>query len=171
MTATLVVLALAAVAALIVAARAPATARPRLGQASTEAFEQFLLFLPRITIAIVAAGFIARLLPNAVAAHLIGPESGAKGILIASVVGGFVPSGPFVSFPIVVALDKAGAGTPQLIAFLTAWSVFAFHRVLIYESTLMGWRFSATRLVASLPLPPAAGFLAAAVEAAVHRLF
>jgi hypothetical protein len=47
------------------------------------------------------------------------------------------------------------------VAFLTAWSVFAFHRVLIYEITLMGWRFSAVRLTSSLVLPPLAGFLTA----------
>ena len=47
-----------------------------------------------------------------------------------------------------------------MIAFLTAWSVFAFHRVLIYEITLMGWRFSAVRLISSLILPPLAGLLA-----------
>jgi uncharacterized membrane protein YraQ (UPF0718 family) len=75
-----------------------------------------------------------------------------------------VPSGPIVSFPLVVVLWKAGAGLPQLVAFLTAWSVFAFHRVLIYESTLMGWRFVALRLVASLVLPVLAGVLALGLE-------
>jgi uncharacterized membrane protein YraQ (UPF0718 family) len=36
--------------------------------------------------------------------------------------------------------------------------------VLIYESTLMGWRFVALRLVASLVLPVLAGILALALE-------
>jgi hypothetical protein len=56
------------------------------------------------------------------------------------------------------------SGLPQLVAFLTAWSVFAFHRVLIYEATLMGWRFVALRLTASLVLPLLAGVLTAGLE-------
>jgi hypothetical protein len=75
-----------------------------------------------------------------------------------------VPGGPILSFPIVVVLYKAGAGVPQLIAFLTAWSVFAFHRIMIYEVNLMGWRFTAVRLVSSLVLPPLAGLGAMALS-------
>lgn len=119
--------------------------------------------LPRIAVALVAAGFLAQLVPTEAIGALIGQESGWRGILIASLVGGFVPAGPIISFPIVVVLYKAGAGVPQLVAFLTAWSVFAFHRILIYESSLMGWRFSAVRLASSLVLPPLSGFLALAL--------
>jgi uncharacterized membrane protein YraQ (UPF0718 family) len=121
---------------------------------------QLVRFLPRIAVALITAGFFAKLLPGDVIAPLIGEESGFTGIAIASLAGGFVPGGPIISFPIVVVLAKAGAGIPQLIAFVTAWSVFAFHRVLIYESTLMGWQFSARRLLASLILPPLAGLAA-----------
>jgi uncharacterized membrane protein YraQ (UPF0718 family) len=115
-------------------------------------------------VAILLAGFAAVMIPGEPVAGALGPDSGFVGILVASVAGGFVPSGPIVSFPLVVVLWKAGAGLPQLVAFLTAWSVFAFHRVLIYESTLMGWRFVALRLVASLVLPVLAGILALALE-------
>ncbi len=128
--------------------------------ASGIAINQILRILPRITLAILTAGFLGKLLPGELIGSLIGAESGAKGILIASLAGGFTPGGPIISFPIVVVLRESGAGLPQLIAFLTAWSVFAIHRVLIYESTLMGWRFSAVRLFASLTLPPLAGFSA-----------
>ena len=127
-------------------------------QAAGIATNQFVRVLPRIALALLTAGFVSQILPGELIGSVIGAESGARGILIASAVGGFTPGGPIISFPIVVILREAGAGVPQLIAFLTAWSVFAMHRVLIYESTLMGWRFSATRLFASLTLPPLAGF-------------
>jgi len=127
------------------------------------AVNQFIRILPRLVLAMVVAGFLGTLVPSELIGSLIGPESGAKGILIASLAGGFTPGGPIISFPIVVVLREAGAGLPQLIAFLTAWSVFAIHRVLIYELTLMGWRFSGTRLIASLALPPIAGFSAEAI--------
>jgi uncharacterized membrane protein YraQ (UPF0718 family) len=135
---------------------------PGVAQKGLEnALGRLLGIIPRIGVALLLAGFVAKLTPGEPIAALIGPESGWRGILIASVTGGFVPAGPIISFPLVVVLAKAGAGIPQLVAFLTAWSVFAFHRVLIYEITLMGWRFSAVRLTSSLVLPPLAGFLTA----------
>lgn len=128
----------------------------------THAGRSLIASIPRIGLAMLAAGFIGTLLPTGPIARLIGPDSGVTGILIASVAGGFVPSGPIVSFPVIVVLRDAGAGTAQLIAFLTAWSVFAFHRVLIHESPIMGWAFSAQRLGASLILPPLSGLAAMA---------
>lgn len=124
------------------------------------AVDQLLRILPRIALALLIAGFLGKLIPGEFVAERIGPQSGAAGIMIASLVGGFIPGGPMISFPTVVVLNQAGAGLPQLIALLTAWSVFAVHRVLVYESTLMGWRFSGMRLLSSLALPPIAGLTA-----------
>jgi uncharacterized membrane protein YraQ (UPF0718 family) len=138
------------------------TAKSR--DAMRAAGERFVEIMPRIALALLAAGFLAVLIPSEPVARFIGPESGFFGVLLASIVGGFIPGGPILSFPLVVVLYKAGAGLPQLIAFLTAWSVFAFHRVLIYEVNLMGWRFSAVRLISSIILPPLAGLLAMALS-------
>jgi uncharacterized membrane protein YraQ (UPF0718 family) len=125
--------------------------------------------LPRFVMAVVIAGFLGKLLPGDLIASLIGGESGLVGIFVASILGGFVPGGPLISFPIVVVLRDMGAGLPQLIAFLTAWSVLALHRVLMYESALMGWRFSLTRLASSLILAPIAGVTALLITAATTR--
>jgi uncharacterized protein len=140
--------------------RSTTKARDAFGTAG----ERFIEIMPRIALALITAGFLAALVPSEPVARFIGSDSGFSGILLASLIGGFVPGGPILSFPLVVVLYKAGAGLPQLIAFLTAWSVFAFHRVLIYEVTIMGWRFSAVRLVSSLVLPPLAGVLAMALS-------
>ena len=156
----LVLWALAIVLALWALRRSTAKAQVAIATAG----ERFLEIMPRIALALMAAGFIGVLMPSEPVARYIGPDSGISGILLASLVGGFVPGGPIISFPLVVVLYKAGAGLPQLIAFLTAWSVFAFHRILIYEVTLMGWRFSAVRLVSSLVLPPLAGLLSIALS-------
>ena len=131
--------------------------RGLLQVAARQAFTQFLALMPRIAVALVLAGFIGKLMPSEAIAGSIGPDSGLIGIAIAALLGGFVPSGPIVSFPIIVVLRHAGAGWPQISAFLTAWSVFAFHRVMIYETALMGWRFVLTRWTSSLVLPPLAG--------------
>jgi uncharacterized membrane protein YraQ (UPF0718 family) len=156
----LVLWALALVLAFWALRRSTAQARVAIATAG----ERFLEIMPRIGLALLAAGFIGALTPSEPIARFIGPDSGISGILLASLIGGFIPGGPMISFPLVVVLAKAGAGLPQLIAFLTAWSVFAFHRVLIYEINFMGWRFSAVRLVSSLVLPPLAGLLAMALS-------
>ena len=112
-----------------------------------------LRVMPRIVVAVLTAGFAGQLMPGGVVAAYIGPDSGFGGVLIAMLIGGFIPGGPIISFPLVVVLSEAGAGLVQLITLLTAWSVFAMHRVVIYEIPMMGWRFSMIRLVSSLPLP------------------
>ena len=129
------------------------------------AWGYFYVLLPRLIAAILVSGFFSVVVPTELVASSIGKESGMKGVLIASLVGGFTPGGPIICFPIVVILYKAGAGIPPLIAFITAWSVFAFHRIVMYEIPVMGIRFAMLRLLSSLILPPLAGILAAIIEA------
>ena len=52
-----------------------------------------------------------------------------------------------------------------MVALLTAWSVFAFHRLMAFELPIMGWRFTAIRLIASAALPAFAGITAGAAMA------
>lgn len=115
----------------------------------------------RMPLALMGAGFAGTLLPADLVAEWLGGASGWKGILIASAVGGFVPSGPIVSFPFALALAKAGVGTPQLVAFLTSWSLLSLHTLVSWEIPVLGVRFPAVRYACSLLLPPISGALAA----------
>jgi len=124
------------------------------------AWRYFYTMVPRMAVALLVSGFFSVLVPTELIASSIGAESGIRGIITASLVGGFTPGGPIIAFPVVFVLQKAGAGVPQLIAFLTAWSVFAFHRIIAFEVPLMGIRFTALRVLSSLVLPPLAGILA-----------
>lgn len=135
----------------------------RLAQAIRNTRVTALMLFPRIPFAILGAGFIAAVLPREVVAGWLGGASGWVGILTASLIGSFVPSGPMVSFPVAIALVKAGAGTPQIIAFLTAWAVIAVHRLIVWDLPTLGVPFTRMRILASLTLPPLAGFTAAAV--------
>ncbi len=137
-----------------------------LRNACHTAFLQLVAILPRIILALLLAGFIAKLLPTQLIGHMMGHDSGWTGILVACLVGGIMPAGPMIAFPLVIVLRNADAGLPQIIAFLTAWSVFAWHRVLVYEVAIMGWPFTLVRMGSSLLLPIiAAGltFIACAV--------
>jgi len=127
-------------------------------------WELLLTMSPRVAMAIFIAGFFSELIPTDLVASWFGRESGVRGILLASLVGGFTPGGPHICFPIAIILFKSGAAVPPLVAYLTAWSLFAFHRIITWEIPLMGYRFMILRIVSSLALPPLAGILTAAVQ-------
>jgi len=121
------------------------------------------MVLQIIPLALLGAALFAQLIPEQWIVGLIGRDSGVAGIVIASLVGGLVPSGPFVSFPIALSLVQTGAGPAQIVAFLTGWSVYAFYRVMVWEIPTMGAQFTWHRVGASLVLPIVAGLLAAAM--------
>ena len=114
----------------------------------------------RIPFSLVAASCLAELIPDRAIVSLLGPATGLTGITLASLLGGLLPGGPIVSFPIAILLARDGAGGAQVIALITGWSVYAFHRVIAYEGPIMGWRFVALRMIASSFVPIAAGILA-----------
>jgi len=154
LTATLAVAAYAAV-------KHPA-ALPRAARFTSNQIVQLAVRLPP---ALVAANCLAELIPDDAVGMLIGHESGITGMLMASIAGALIPGGPMISFPIVLVLAGDGAGLPQLTALIAGWCVFALHRLLAYEVPMLGWRFAALRLIASLFIPLTAGLLAAGVLA------
>lgn len=119
----------------------------------------------RLPFALIAATCLAELIPDDAVAALIGESSGVTGIVIASFAGGLLPGGPMVTFPLALVLAGEGAGSAQLVALLTGWSVFALHRVISYEGPMLGFRFVALRMLASCLVPVAAGLGMAAAMA------
>lgn len=114
----------------------------------------------RLPLALITASFLIHIIPVEAMTRLLGPASGMVGIITASLVGGLLPGGPMTSFPIAIVFLQSGAGAPQMVALVAGWSVFALHRMLAYEAPIMGWKFIALRLGASLILPVLAGILA-----------
>jgi hypothetical protein len=102
---------------------------------------------------VIGSGFIAALLPHDVVGRWLGADSGATGLAIAMVGGALTPGGPVIGFSIGSAALKGGAGTPQVIAYITAWALFAVQRVFIWELGVMPQRLVALRMLAALPLP------------------
>jgi uncharacterized membrane protein YraQ (UPF0718 family) len=123
-----------------------------------EGLWEFIRLLPRIGAGVVGSGFIAEVLPKALVASWIGPESGFLGVIVATLGGALTPGGPVVGFSIGAAALKSGAGAPQVIAYSTAWALYAIHRLLIWEVPMMPPRLVWLRAAVSLPLP----FIAAA---------
>lgn len=122
-------------------------------------FKTMLRIMPLLFCAFVVAGMVQTMLPREALAAWIGHESGMRGILIGSVVGGLSPGGPFVSLPLAAGMMSAGAGVGTMVAYLTGWSLWAVAR-LPMEVGILGWRLTVIRFVSTLALPPLAGFIA-----------
>jgi uncharacterized membrane protein YraQ (UPF0718 family) len=122
-------------------------------------FKMIVEILPLLLFAFIVAGMVQVLLPQEMLSRWIGEESGLKGIFIGTLAGGLTPGGPYVSLPLVAGLFKAGAGVGTLVAFLTAWSLWAVAR-LPMELGILGWKFTFVRLACTFFFPPIAGFLA-----------
>ncbi|MDH5384633.1 MAG: permease [Candidatus Aminicenantes bacterium] len=122
-------------------------------------FKMIVEILPLLLFAFIVAGMVQVLLPQELLSKWIGEESGLRGIFIGTLAGGITPGGPYVSLPLVAGLFKAGAGVGTLVAFLTAWSLWAVAR-LPMEIGILGWKFTFIRLACTFFFPPIAGFLA-----------
>lgn len=115
--------------------------------------------LPLLILAFIVAGLVQTLLPQQLLSKWIGEESGMRGILIGTLAGGLTPGGPYVSLPLVAGLFRAGAGVGTLVAFLTAWSLWAVAR-LPMEIGVLGWKLTFVRLACTFFFPPIAGLIA-----------
>ena len=115
--------------------------------------------LPLLIFAFILAGMIQTLLPHELLSRWIGEESGIRGILIGTIAGGITPGGPYVSLPLAAGFLRSGASLGTMVAFITAWSLWAVSR-LPMDIGIMGWKFTAVRLACTFFFPPIAGFLA-----------
>jgi hypothetical protein len=125
----------------------------------------FINIVPRIALGVLGSGYIAAVIPQEVITGRLGPNSGWLGVATAVVAGAATPGGPVVGFSIGAVALKAGGGVPQVLAYVIAWALFAFQRLLLWEIPFMPARFVWFRAAVSIPFP----FLAAAIAMAIGR--
>ncbi|MCH8887935.1 MAG: permease [SAR324 cluster bacterium] len=130
------------------------------GEGFRFAWRMSLAILPALAIGMVLGGMVQVLLPRELLAAYAGEDSGLTGLIIATLAGAVTPGGPFVAFPLVASLWKAGTGVGPLIAYLSAWSLLGLHRILIYELPILGPRFVLVRVITIGLVPILAGFIA-----------
>lgn len=128
--------------------------------AAGEAGLLLLQILPQLAAGLLIGGLVTRLVSKDRVAEWLGSSSGMTGLAIATLAGLLTPGGPFTSFPLVYALWIAGADAGALIAFITAWSLIGFNRLIIWELPLLGLEFSLIRYAVCLPLPILGGLTA-----------
>ncbi|MDD4875639.1 MAG: permease [Dehalococcoidales bacterium] len=118
-----------------------------------------LQITPLLIFAFIVAGMAQQLIPTEIISKWIGIESGLRGILIGSLIGGIMPGGPYVSLPIATGLLRTGASVGTMVAFMTAWSLWAVSRMPL-EIGIMGWKFWLIRMACTFFFPPIAGLVA-----------
>lgn len=116
--------------------------------------------LPRLAVALIGAGFFAELLPEEAIDQYLGARAGLRAIFLGALLGFLTPGGPFVSFALAAAAATAGASTPAIIAYLSAWALLGFTRIISEELAIMGPAFLAKRIALTVWIPIACGLLA-----------
>ena len=139
---------------------------PRVLNASLrEGAMDFINIIPRIALGVIGSGYIAAVIPPEVITAWLGPNSGWFGVAAAVLAGAATPGGPVVGFSIGAVALKSGGGTPQVLAYVIAWALFAFQRLLLWEIPFMPARFVWFRAAVSVPFP----FLAAAIAMTIGK--
>lgn len=119
----------------------------------------FASIVPLLIAVFAIAGLVEVLVPKERVAGLLGDQAGFRGIILGSLAGAVTPGGPYVSFPLVATIYHAGAGIGTIVAFVTAWSLWAVAR-LPMEIGIVGPRVTLARIVSTFVFPPIAGVIA-----------
>src|SRR3984893_9082008 len=139
--------------------------RPVLITSLREGTMDFINIVPRIALGVIGSGYIAAVIPQEIITGWVGAGRGWLAVLAAVVAGAAPPGGPVVGFSIGAVALKAGGGPPQVIAYVVAWALFAFQRLLLWEIPFMPAKFVWFRAAVSVPFP----FLAAAIAMAIGK--
>ncbi|UCC69553.1 MAG: permease [Armatimonadota bacterium] len=132
------------------------------------ALRTFLPILPLLLAVFTIAGMVEVLIPKEKVAALLGDQAGLRGIALGCLAGAVTPGGPYVSFPVVATIYHAGAGVGTIVAYVTAWSLWAVAR-LPMEIAIIGPRLTLIRVLSTLIFPPIAGLIARAFLSGLAR--
>lgn len=154
LTATLILMAMAAVLSIAAFSRSRQTFLAGL----VSARKTFLQQLPLLLAAFAVAGYLEILIPHHLVKQWLGFEAGFQGVLLGSLIGIFMAAGPYVIFPIIIALYGAGASNATVIAMTTSYMLMGFSK-LPYEVALLGIHFTLRRVLLSMAFPVLAGLL------------
>lgn len=132
----------------------------RFRQAAWHAVELFLFIMPSLIAGMLLASSVRQLMNPGSLAKWMGAESGWRGLIIATIAGMATPGGPMAAFPLILVFASAGADRGTLIAYISAWTINGFQRILVYEAPLLGVEFALLRLIVSLPAPVLIGWIA-----------
>ena len=122
---------------------------------ATRFLGEVALVIPSITMLI---GLFDVWVPRQVVESHIGPDSGARGVLLSMFLGTAAAGPIYAAFPVGQSLRAKGARWANLVIFLGTWATIKIPMILM-ESTFLGWRFAMLRLALTAPGVVGVGFL------------
>lgn len=116
--------------------------REKVASAAGSFLVEMAAVLPAV---MILMGIFAVWVPAETVSRYLGKQSGLKGALL-SLLFGTLPTGPlYVAFPLAQGLLKKGAGTANVVIFLSAWACIKLPQELV-ELQFLGAGFMALRL-------------------------
>jgi len=112
-----------------------------------------------VLLGFLIAGLVQVLVPRELISRWLGTGAGARGVLVACVVGGLVPGSPYAVYPIVAGLYRAGASLGAVVGFVSAWSLWSVSRLAV-EIALVDPKVALLRYAITFVVPLLAGLLA-----------
>ncbi|MFB6152713.1 MAG: hypothetical protein ABEJ27_00530 [Halodesulfurarchaeum sp.] len=90
---------------------------------------QFAGLFTLIIAALFLASAIGTLIPRGAASQFLGTAAGLEGVVLAGLLGGFLPGGPYAVYPIVRGIANQGATLAAVIAMLTGYGAIGIGKV------------------------------------------
>ncbi len=113
---------------------------------------------PLVILAFAVTGLMHVLIEPETIRKWLGREAGLRGILVGASAGALTPGGPYVYYPIALAIYRAGAGMGTIFSYLSGKAVWDLARLPL-ELAFFGPKLTAVRWVVTLVVPPVAGYL------------
>jgi uncharacterized membrane protein YraQ (UPF0718 family) len=123
----------------------------------------------RLLLGFTLGGLVQVLMPRALIAKWLGPDSGLKGIFVASYTGTIMTGGPYIRLPIVSSILRAGAGVGPIIALLTGAALLGIQGLIVWEIPFLGVGIPLARYIVCLFIPPLVGLAGGALFRVVSR--
>ena len=109
----------------------------------------FVQMLTLILASLLIASALETLLPRNALAEWLGDAAGARGVVLAGLIGGLLPGGPYAVYPIIRGVADRGASYPAMVMMLVGYSLIGFGRV-PFGLAFFGIEIVAARLVIAI---------------------
>lgn len=104
--------------------------RPETARESAEGgLRRFANLFTLIVAALFLASAIGTLLPREAVGSLLGQAAGVHGTLLAGLLGGLLPGGPYAVYPIAESIGQQGASLAAVVAMLIGYGAIGVGRI------------------------------------------
>jgi len=116
-----------------------------------EGTRTFLGLFTLILAALLLASAIGALVPTGAVQSTLGESAGPIGVVVAGLLGGFLPGGPYAVYPIIAGVSEQGASTAAVVAMLTGYGAIgvirASYGLVFFDAEVVG-----VRLLVAVPV-------------------